>query len=223
MSGLQFPTEILGSLSWNRLIRESYTAQPVSNPLAAKREVQIPPVALTGNGFIYLVGCDSQSALPTWRLGCSVRLSSNGNPDSGGLFTNPNGFPIRIDDRRPCTLGSYTLLTWPNMEIEQPWLILEFPFWLDDIEIEIFWYDGGVSGDFFRAVKEAVVELYEDVNFASEIHKSIESRLMQRIANHEHQGNPHQQYLSKFEAQSTYATKDDVTIAIASHFHPNNS
>ena len=105
MSGNQFPTEVLGSLSGNRLIRESYTAQPVPNPLAAKREVQIPPVALTGNGFIYLVGCGGQSALPKRRLGCSVRLSSNSNPDSGGLFTKQNGFPIRIDSRRPCTLG----------------------------------------------------------------------------------------------------------------------
>ena len=79
--------------------------QPVSNPLAAKRDVQIPPVAMTGNGFIYLVGCGGQSALPKRRLGCSVRLSSNSNPDSGGLFTKQNGFPIRIDSRRPCTLG----------------------------------------------------------------------------------------------------------------------
>ena len=222
MAGLQFPTDVLGGLSWNRLIRETYVAQPVPNPLSAKREVLIPPVAIPGKGFIYLVGCDSESASPNWRLGCSVRLSSDGSPDSGGLFTDPNGLPIRIDDRQTCTLGSYTLLTWPNMNIERPWLVIEFPFWLDDVELEIFWYDGDVSHDFSKSIRESVVELYLDPVFLDEINGSVKEWLSEQIVKHKEEDDPHTQYLSKSQAQSTYTTHGDIHRAIVSHLISQN-
>ena len=184
--------------------------------------MQIPPVPIQGNGFVYLVGCDSESARPSWRLGCSVRLSSDGRPDSGGLFTDPNGFPIRIDDRRPCTLGSYTLLTWPNLEIEQPWLILEFPFWLDDIEVEIFWYDGAITQDFFEQVRESVTELYNDPDFATQTGEASETRIIELINDHKQEADPHQQYLLESEASLVYATQANINSAISSHVAQSN-
>ena len=86
------------------------------------------------------------------------------------------------------------------MNIEQPWLILEFPFWLDDIEIEIFWYDGAVRY-FFNQVRAAVVEPYNDPDNSDHISRITEARILELIYEHQQRANAHQQYLSRLSAQ----------------------
>ena len=85
-------------------------------------------------------------------------------------------------------------------------MILEFPFWLDDVEVEIFWYDGGITQDFFEQVRESVTEFYNDSDFASQTGEASEARIIELIHPHKPQSEPHQQYLLESEASQVYVT-----------------
>lgn len=216
MGGIKTPIEIESNLSWNRLVRQSFQAIPVPESWNAQWKFQIPPVSYPANGFIYLVGVGSDSAPPTWRLGCSVRLASGAVPDSTGEFASAGGLPLRVDDRRPCTLGSYTLLMWPDMNLADPHLIVEFPHWLQDATIEIFWYDGETTGDFFSKLRESLVEIFEDTAYLNEnLGQYVAAKTTEAIQGHEASENPHSRYLEKYEASQQYLRINDLDEAIA--------
>ena len=216
MAGIKTPIEIESNLSWNRLVRQSFQAIPVPESWNAQWKFQIPPVSYPANGFIYLVGVGSDSAPPTWRLGCSVRLASGAVPDSTGEFASAGGLPLRVDDRRPCTLGSYTLLMWPDMNLADPHLIIEFPHWLQDATIEIFWYDGETTGDFFSKLRESLVEIFEDTAYLNEnLGQYVAAKTREAIQGHEASENPHSRYLEKYEASQQYLRISDLDVAIA--------
>ena len=216
MGGIKTPIEIESNLSWNRLVRQSFQAIPVPESWDAQWKFQIPPVSYPANGFIYLIGVGSESAPPTWRLGCSVRLASGAVPDSTGEFSSAAGLPLRIDDRRPCTLGSYTLLTWPDMNLVDPHLIVEFPHWLQDATIEIFWYDGKTTGDFFSKLRESLVEIFGDTAYLDEnLGQYMAAKTREVIQGHEGSEDPHIRYLQKYEAAQQYLRIADLDEAIA--------
>lgn len=217
MAGLQFPTEVINNLSWNRLIKETYTAVEVPDSYGDITKTQILPVPIQGNGYIYLIGCDVPNAPPSWRLGCSVRLAESGNPDSTGIFTDPNGFPVRIEDRKICTIGAYSLHIWPNLELPNPWLILHFPHWIDEITVEIFWYDGATTVSFFEQVRDAVLELYQDPDFVPSLNMASVENVEDLLATHLGDANPHSQYLLASDAVTLYEPIGSAQSAIASH------
>ena len=64
--------------------------------------------------------------------------------------------------------------------IEQLWFILEFPFLLDEIEVEIFGDDAAVI-PFFKQVRAAVVELYDDPDFSDRISLIKEAGVLELI------------------------------------------
>jgi len=216
MGGIKTPIEIESNLSWNRLVRQSFQAIPVPESWNAQWRFQIPPVSYSANGFVYLIGVGSDSAPATWRLGCSVRLASGAVPDSTGEFSSAAGLPLRIDDRRPCTLGSYTLLTWPDMNLTDPHLIIEFPHWLQDATIEIFWYDGETTDDFFSKLRESLVEIFGDTAYVdNNLGEYINSRVQISLADHVVNENAHNQYLKSDDASQIYLKLSDFDVAIA--------
>lgn len=215
MGGIKTPIQIESNLSWNRLVRQSFKAIPVPESWNAQWKFQIPPVSYPANGFVYLVGVGSDSAPPTWRLGCSVRLASGAVPDSTGEFASAGGLPLRIDDRRSCTLGSYTLLTWPDMNLTDPHLIIEFPHWLQDATIEIFWYDGVYSADFFTKVRESLFEIFGDTVLAGDILGDyLEASINAAMLSHSQQEHAHPNYLKIYDAGQIYLEKSQFDISI---------
>ncbi|QYO62783.1 hypothetical protein [Leptolyngbya sp. 7M] len=121
------------TLEWNLVERTSYqapqTPTPYQNRLLARSWV-------IENSHVLLIGCRSDSARSYWvTAGWASQLL---------LFlpSTTSNFPAATQTRRTrLQLGLLTLCVFPK--ISPSWLLrVDFPYWLDDVSIEIWRYDG---------------------------------------------------------------------------------
>ncbi len=216
MGGIRTPIEIESNLSWERLYLKTFTASPVNEEEGKNWKYQIPRTVIRCQGFTFLVGVKSNSALSHWRLGCTVQYASYSSPDSLGIFNSDVITLTRIEDRKICLLNSYTLCIWPDLNASLTCLIIEFPHWLQDATIEIFWYNGEYTGDFFSKLRESLMEIFGDKAYVdSMLGQYINSKVLESIAGHSANPDAHPQYLQKYEAANQYLRISDLDVAIA--------
>lgn len=98
----------------------------------------IPPIYTTPNSHILLIGTQSNSARAHWFLGARasqylyVSPSMNSNLISG----------VQTSEVKRIGLNRLTLVQFPNYNIVPYTLQLEIPYWLEDIYIEVWEYQG---------------------------------------------------------------------------------
>ena len=123
-------------LNWDLVGRANYiTAASATNP---DTHVPIPTQQMICDRPIILVGCNSVSALPHWRLGCwiSQRL----------IFTVSNTSEylplIKTRSSFPCELNTLSLISFPDYQISPYLLLIDIPRWLKDLSVEVWKYSG---------------------------------------------------------------------------------
>lgn len=128
----RFP-DFTNSLEWNEVARQAYVAQIVE----PRGYIPIPAAVWTiNNSHCLLIGTRSDSAERRWFLGARAQQILPFTPSSVSEYTN-----LTHLSEFKCGLGRLTLCTFPKFA--STWLLrLEFPWWLQDVSVEIWRYDG---------------------------------------------------------------------------------
>jgi len=216
MGGLITPNEIESNLSSNRLYQNYFTAYNVPKTSDKRWQFKIPRKIIGCRGFVFLVGCSINSAPNHWRLGCTVQYASYSSPDST-VILDPDAINlIRVEERKQCILNSYTLCIWPDLNAQQTCLIIDFPHWLMDATIEIFWYNGEYETNFFSKLRESLTGIFGDAAYLdNNLGEYINSRVQISLADHVVNENAHNQYLKSDEASQIYLKLSKLDAAIA--------
>lgn len=128
--------------NWKLILTESRVAErKPNNPDPARYEylyLAIPPIFATPSSHILLIGTYSRTAEPHWFLGARVTQylyvspSMNSNLISG----------VQTSEIKRVGLNRLTLVEFPNYNISPYAIQLEIPYWLEDIYVEVWEYEG---------------------------------------------------------------------------------
>lgn len=126
--------------NWELLLSERRIAQriPNSDPTYEYKYNAIPPIYITPNSRILLIGTQSNSAKSHWFLGARVSQylyvspSMNSNLISG----------VQTSDIKRVGLNRLTLVKFEDYGVYPYTLQLEIPYWLEDIYVEVWEYQG---------------------------------------------------------------------------------
>jgi hypothetical protein len=127
----QYP-DFRENLEWNLVARQSYQAPQnvqVSDRLPARQW-------LIQNSHLLIIGVSSTSARSTWRTGGWAAQILPFLPSSTSQYV-----AAVQSSRKWLRLGTLTLVEFPK---HLPTYLLEisFPYWFDDVSVEIWRYDG---------------------------------------------------------------------------------
>ncbi len=127
----RFPN-FLDSMEWNLVVRQSYQA----NDGVMVRDRLPSRTWLIQNSHVLIIGVRSNSARSYWRTGgWAAQLIPF-------LPSTTSDFVAAVDsNRRWLRLGVLTLVVFPK--ISDTWVLeLSFPYWFDDVYVEVWRYDG---------------------------------------------------------------------------------
>ena len=127
----QYP-DFRDTIEWNLVARQSYQAPQnvqVSDRLPARQ-------FLIENSHLLIIGTSSTSARSTWRTGGRAAQILPFLPSSTSQYV-----AAVQSQRKWLRLGTLTLVEFPKI---MPTYVLEvsFPYWLDNVAVEIWRYDG---------------------------------------------------------------------------------
>lgn len=100
----------------------------------------ISPIYASPNSHILLIGTQSNSALSHWFLGARV---------SQYLYVSPSTTPnlisgVQTSDIKRVGLNRLTLVKFEDYGVLPYILQLEIPYWLEDIYVEVWEYQGNI-------------------------------------------------------------------------------
>lgn len=127
----QFP-DFSNTMEWNLVARESH--QAVDDAQVANR---LPTrTYFIENSSVLIIGVDSESARSTWKTGGWAMQRLPFLPS-----TTSNFLPVVQTTRRWLRLRALVLCVFPKLVDD--WILeVNFPYWFDDVSIEIWRYDG---------------------------------------------------------------------------------
>ncbi len=132
--------DFLDTLEWNLVSRASYQAM---NGVSVVNRL-LPRTYLIQNSHVVIVGIDSQSARSTWNTGGWARMIIPFAPSSTTVFVAAVNA-----DRKWLRLRNLNLVVFPK--ITDSWILeISFPYWFDDVLVEIWRYDGRDVDQFQR-------------------------------------------------------------------------
>jgi hypothetical protein len=140
MSDRLFP-DFADTLEWNLVARASYiapnTPTPVLNRLPNRQ-------FLIENSYVVMIGTRSDGARSYWQTGCWASQLLPFLPSSTSDYV-----AAVQSSKRWVRLRTLNLLIFPKL-IDTWILDLAFPYWLPDVSIEVWRYDGRDIDQFQR-------------------------------------------------------------------------
>lgn len=127
----RFP-DFLDAMEWNLVARQSYQAN--NGVVVVDR---LPPRNwLVENSNVLIIGVDSNSARSYWRTGGWAAQIIPFQPSSTSVY------PAAVQAQRKwLRLKVLTLCVFPK--ISDTWILeVSFPYWFNDVSVEIWRYDG---------------------------------------------------------------------------------
>lgn len=138
--------ELTNSLNWNVAYKQKLQAQGTGVEgefYPIRRQNFLCPSNLL------LIGCSSTKAKDKWYLGCRVSVNlSLGEIDSGSDFTG-----VTEIYRANAPLRRLKLMHWRAYTPKPYLVILDIPWWLEQVSIEAYWYDGTESDNHLQLLE----------------------------------------------------------------------
>lgn len=140
MSDRQFP-DFADTIEWNLVARNSYTA-PITSTQASNR---LPNRSfLIENSYVVIIGLRSEGARSTWQTGGWASQLLPFLPSSTSDYV-----AAVQTSKKWLRLRTLNLIVFPKLM--NTWILdLAFPYWLPDISIEVWRYDGRDIDQFQR-------------------------------------------------------------------------
>jgi hypothetical protein len=151
------------NLNWDLVVRDVYQ-NPMMTVEGGVVAGVIAPVSFDLSSPYLVIGCESQSARQTWFLGCRAKIRIKVRVSSTSPFTQ--GLEVFS---KPCGLFRQTLIQVPPIVQPRPYsLVLEFPYWMPSINVEIWQYSlTGLDENIELAAVERVEEALMDIAFGT--------------------------------------------------------
>lgn len=96
--------------------------------------VPILPIGVLVDTYTFIINPYNKKLPKHWRLGCRASM----NLDLGGGFQTDNDIRYIKAQEKPCTLNRLNLVEFTPLQSNPYWLLIEFPYWMPEISIEIF-------------------------------------------------------------------------------------
>lgn len=130
-------TGITDRLNWDFVGRGNYQAVATSTNPRSNSGIPRQQFPISSGASILMLGCRSATASTYWRLGCWASqilmvLPSTTSTFLGSLKTK----------RIACQLGAFTLLEFTDYQAGTWILEIDIPRWIDQLEVEIWYYSG---------------------------------------------------------------------------------
>lgn len=143
------------NLNWDLVLRTSYLAQIV--PEARRGFLPIPNKIIEVDRYTLAIGVSSTKAKPTWKRGAFVAprllFSVSSTSEYAGL--------VRSDNAKAVFLNQLTLVQFEDFGITPYALEISIPFWIAQLNIEIWKYQGI---DNAKPIQEQIAEVRSDLD-----------------------------------------------------------
>lgn len=141
MNERQLP-DFLNAVEWNLLARATYTAPETPTPYLNRLPLRS---YLVNNSHALIVGLDSASARSYWDTGAWAYQLIPFLPSS------TSNFPAAVQaGSHRLRLRRLNFIMFPRLSPQ--WILeMQFPYWLNDVSVEIWRYDGQDIDLFQRA------------------------------------------------------------------------
>lgn len=127
--------------NWELILSERRNVVYKDNTLPSQdryRYTPISPIYTTPNSHILLIGTQSNSALAHWFLGARASQYLYVSPSTTSNLISG----VQTSEIKKLGLNRLTFVQFPNYNILPYTLQLEIPYWLEDIYIEVWEYQG---------------------------------------------------------------------------------
>jgi hypothetical protein len=129
MTCREFP-DLLDGSEWNLVSRQTLMGHHVNGAFL------IQPQSFLIDSYVCQVGLKNRHAPTSWYLGAWATMLLPMSPSSTTVFTSA----VAADNQR-LRLGVLNLLIFPRLI--KPWVLeLKFPYWHEEIYLEVWRYDG---------------------------------------------------------------------------------
>lgn len=129
--------ELSSNLSWNLLTRRQLVAAPGSEP---NTYIPIPRQNFLCESNLMLIAFKNPRARVNWWLGAWVSVNLLISPDTYTDFAS-----VAEIQRQSCPLKKFTLMHWKAYDPKPYAILVEIPWWHEEIQFEAYWYDGSES------------------------------------------------------------------------------
>ena len=127
--------------NWELILSDRRTVKYLENKKSTDLKYKYTPIApiyTTTESYTLLIGAVSNSALQHWFLGARASQYLYVSPSQSGNFTSG----VQVEGIKPIGLNRLTLVQFKNFNVVPYVLQLEIPYWLEDIYIEVWEYQG---------------------------------------------------------------------------------
>lgn len=156
--------ELSNPLVWNIAFKEKLIAIPTGVEgefYPIRRQNFLSP------SNMLLVGCSSAKAKSNWWLGCRISVNlSIGSPDSSSTYTG-----IIEVKRENVGLKQLKLIRWQEYEPKPYFILLYVPWWLEELEVEAYWYDGNQSSSYnelLKGIDQRTIRIERDIGLIND-------------------------------------------------------
>lgn len=143
------------NLNWDLVLKTSYSAQLA--PETQRGFLPIPNKIIESDKYTLAIGVSSTKAKPTWRIGAFVAprllFSVSSTSEYAGL--------VRSDNSKPVFLNQLTLVQFQDFGLTPYALEISIPFWIAELSIEVWKYQGV---DNAIPVREQIAAVRGDLN-----------------------------------------------------------
>lgn len=119
--------------------RESTTVRPDS----LYEYIPIQPIYVAPISHTLLIGTQSNTAQPHWFLGARASQFLYVSPSMSSAFVSG----VQASDIQKVGLNRLTLVEFKNYDVAPYVLQLDIPYWLEDIYVEVWEYQGNIGGE----------------------------------------------------------------------------
>lgn len=132
--------------NWELILSDRKIANRLPSPDLTKYKYlydPISPIYTTPNSHTLLIGTQSNSAESYWFLGARASQYLYVSPSTSSNLISG----VQTSEVKRIGLNRLTLVEFPNYSILPYVLQLEIPYWLEDIYVEVWEYQGAYYGE----------------------------------------------------------------------------
>lgn len=144
--------------NWQLILSEQRLAKNITKITASSYTYEpIPALFATLYNPVVLVGTYSVKAKSHWFLGARVSQYLYVSPSQNGNFISG----VQVSDIKKVGLNRLTLVKFENYEVLPYVLAIEIPYWLEDIYVEVWEYEGNVVTPEMQELESIRAQLYD--------------------------------------------------------------
>lgn len=143
--------------NWDLILAERRAAERIAVNQRRSSIYEYYPIApfyVAPYSHTLLIGTQSSAAQSYWYLGARASQYLYVSPSMSSNFISG----VQAADSKKCGLGRLTLIEFKNYDVIPYTLQLEIPYWLEDVYVEVWEYQGDIGGTQYEFDTSDIIE-----------------------------------------------------------------